>query len=488
MMDKNSLPYLHSLQEILASVTNTVEENADATMRLDLAKRLLDLMIVQRALEPSLQKDCIAKLSNKLAEVEELLPLTKANEILLEELRIISDPEARVNFGRFLELMANIQRELLIQNTVRSQVLCKSLLNIESDYCLKRSAAIEAENNLIPTAGEISSARNARKFNIEDMLNFIHERFPEESDAMITNTSFIAGGYSKFTMDISLTNTSSLPLNLILRGDADGAFGGMSVVDEYSLIESVYASGVCAPKPFALDSSDKVFGSPFILMEKMPGECLGHMYNIPDMHSVPLVTDIAEKLAAVHHIPLKKLGSDINGANSRSSDMALEWITASEAAWKATTLPSTAFTMAFEWLRCHADLYDSSPRALVHGDYGLNNLLIEGDRVTGILDWEHAHIGNPAYDLGYFHPMAAALASWPSFLDAYANTGVHMPDEKQIDFSILLGATRVGVMLCQVMSAFTSDQETGIAATTGIAGDYYDVAVLRISNALEKVL
>ena len=69
MMDKNSLPYLHSLQQILASVTNTVEENADATMRLDLAKRLLDLMIVQRALEPSLQKDCIAKLSNKLAEV-----------------------------------------------------------------------------------------------------------------------------------------------------------------------------------------------------------------------------------------------------------------------------------------------------------------------------------------------------------------------------------------------------------------------------------
>ena len=43
-------------------------------------------------------------------------------------------------------------------------------------------------------------------------------------------------------------------------------------------------------------------------------------------------------------------------------------------------------------------------------------------------------------------------------------------------------------MLCQVMSAFNSDQETGIAATTGIAGDYYDVAVLRISNALEKVL
>ena len=488
MMDKNSLPYLHSLQQILASVINTVEENADATMRLDLAKRLLDLMIVQRGLEPSLQKDCIAKLANKLAEVEKLLPVSNANEILLEDLRIICEPEARVNFDRFLELVANVQQELLIQNTLGSQALCKSLLGIEADYCLQRSAALEAENNLTPTAIDTSAARNARRFNTEDMLHFIHERFPEETDATITNTSFIAGGYSKFTMDITLANTTSLPSNIILRGDADGAFGGMSVVDEYSLIESVYSSGVSAPKPFALDSSDKVFGSPFILMQKMPGECLGHMYNIPDLQSVSLVSDIAVKLAAVHDIPLKKLGPEINGANSRSSDMALKWITASEAAWKATNLPSTAFTMAFEWLRCHANLYDSSPRALVHGDYGLNNLLIEDDRVTGILDWEHAHIGNPAYDLGYFHPMAAALASWPSFLDAYANTGIHMPDEKQIDYSILLGATRVGVMLCQVMSAFNSDQETGIAATTGIAGDYYDVAVLRISNALEKVL
>jgi len=488
MMDKNSLPYFHSLQEILASVSNAVEENADATMRLDLAKRLLDLMLVQKVLAPSLQKKCIAKIPNILPEIQELLSVSKANEILLEELRVICEPEAMVNFDRFLELMTHVQRELLTQNTARSLVLCKSLLSIEADYCLQLSTAIETENNFIPVISDTSAARNARTFNIEDMLDFIHERFPQETDAVITDTSFIAGGYSKFTMDITLTNTKSLPSNIILRGDADGAFGGMSVVDEYSLIGSVYASGVCAPEPLALDRSDKVFGSPFILMEKMPGECLGHMYNIPDLRSVPLVTDIAVKLAAVHHIPLIKLGAETNGANSLSSDMALEWITGSETAWNESNLPSTVFATAFEWLRSHVDLYDDSPRALVHGDYGLNNLLIEGDRVTGILDWEHAHIGNPAYDLGYFHPMAAALASWPVFLDAYANTGVHMPDEKQIDYSILLGATRVGVMLCQVMSAFISDQETGIAATTGIAGDYYDVAVLRISNALEKVL
>jgi hypothetical protein len=63
-----------------------------------------------------------------------------------------------------------------------------------------------------------------------------------------------------------------------------------------------------------------------------------------------------------------------------------------------------------------------------------------------------------------------------------------MPDEDQINYSILLGATRVGVMVCQVRSAFLNNQETGIAASIGVAGDYYDIAVIRISNALEKVL
>ena len=63
-----------------------------------------------------------------------------------------------------------------------------------------------------------------------------------------------------------------------------------------------------------------------------------------------------------------------------------------------------------------------------------------------------------------------------------------MPDEDQINYSILFAATRVGVMTCQVRNAFLMNQETGIAASIGIAGDYYDVAVIRISNALEKIL
>lgn len=51
------------------------------------------------------------------------------------------------------------------------------------------------------------------------------------------------------------------------------------------------------------------------------------------------------------------------------------------------------------------DIYDvlvdrcPSDRHLVHGDWGANNLLVAGGRVTGLLDWEAAAIGDPLYDV-----------------------------------------------------------------------------------------
>jgi len=51
-------------------------------------------------------------------------------------------------------------------------------------------------------------------------------------------------------------------------------------------------------------------------------------------------------------------------------------------------------------------LYGSEPKesekkSLVHGDYRNGNFLFLEDRITGILDWEMAHIGEPLEDLAW---------------------------------------------------------------------------------------
>lgn len=45
------------------------------------------------------------------------------------------------------------------------------------------------------------------------------------------------------------------------------------------------------------------------------------------------------------------------------------------------------------------------PRGLVHGDLGGANLIVDGAQVTGVIDWDRALIGDPAYD-------AANLLFW----------------------------------------------------------------------------
>ena len=60
------------------------------------------------------------------------------------------------------------------------------------------------------------------------------------------------------------------------------------------------------------------------------------------------------------------------------------------------------FEAAFRWLEDHMPTYDPArPPALVHGDFRLGNLIVTPDGVSAVLDWEMAHIGDPADDLGW---------------------------------------------------------------------------------------
>jgi aminoglycoside phosphotransferase (APT) family kinase protein len=68
--------------------------------------------------------------------------------------------------------------------------------------------------------------------------------------------------------------------------------------------------------------------------------------------------------------------------------------------------PQPVFEFAISWLKRHL------PRpperlVLVHGDYRTGNFLYDQTGITGILDWEMAHAGDPIEDLGW-----VVMKSW----------------------------------------------------------------------------
>jgi hygromycin-B 4-O-kinase len=66
-------------------------------------------------------------------------------------------------------------------------------------------------------------------------------------------------------------------------------------------------------------------------------------------------------------------------------------------------------------LELYRSLIESCPeeRRLVHGDFGSNNVIVDGGRVTAVLDWDHAMYGDPLFDVG-------TARFWATWLDCMA--------------------------------------------------------------------
>ena len=421
-----------------------------------------------------------------LTDVEKIAPGDPATESLREAKAIgeSADPAA---FERMLSRMGEVHRALLALGTPAASKVCKAIGAAEAAYHQGLLAALGAQGASADSK-TTATARNVRDIDNVALRDFLRQTFAAETDLDIAQSGFISGGFSKFTASITLAGVKSLPTQIVLRGDAGATFGGSSVIDEYRTIKLMHEHGVCVPKPLALEASGKVFGSPFLLVEKKPGVVIGHMYDLPKTKDKATRRDVATQLAAIHRVPLSAVGNLIAGADTTSSAKALAWIDEGVNNWQPLNMPSPVFETAWDWLRRNVGINDKAPRGVVHGDCGLINVLIYDGKVSTILDWEFAHIGNPAYDLGYFYFMAEALYSWDEFLDAYGAAGAPVPDAAQLDYNILLATARLGVMTCQVSHLFTSGTQPGVAAAGVVGGAYYEETIRRLAFALDRVL
>jgi aminoglycoside phosphotransferase (APT) family kinase protein len=454
---------------------------------LRIARHLADFMLLTQQDEPEIRSGYIHHVKALLAGLEVSQSDDKVISTLTRNIDQLSVEVTDEEFHLFQSWVAQLQGLLVEIADERIGYICKELARLENQYAStlrSRTASLWAGDPVEAQSGAV----NVKTVDEKALLAFIKTAYPEEDAIGIEKSEFISGGHSKFTLALSLTGTDILPAAMVLRGEASNRYGGAGVKDEYRLLKVLYEQGVEVPKPLALEESGQVFGAPFLLSAKARGGTIGHMFQLPETRDFALCSDVAQQLARIHRIPVAAFGDWIDNAAGKTSDKVHQWLSTGYRDLQACNLYSTVFETAFAWLRANAEVNDQCPRALVHGDYGLNNILIDDGRVTAILDWEFAHIGNPAYDLGYFYFMAESLGSWDHFLDAYQSEGTPLPDVEQLNYNILFAATRLGVMTGQSDFAVTTGQVKGAQASRGIALQYFNDSINRIYGALEKVL
>jgi aminoglycoside phosphotransferase (APT) family kinase protein len=175
------------------------------------------------------------------------------------------------------------------------------------------------------------------------------------------------------------------------------------VLREARVLRALGESDVPVPGVLAICTDESLLGVPFYVMEYLDGEVLTDA-TPPALATEECRRAIAElivaALAALHSIdtttgPLSDLGKPAGYLERQLRRFKLLW-----EAGRTRELPALEHVTA--WLE--ANLPDSGPPAVVHGDYRLGNMILASGapvRLLGIVDWEMATLGDPLADLGY---------------------------------------------------------------------------------------
>jgi len=179
---------------------------------------------------------------------------------------------------------------------------------------------------------------------------------------------------------------------------------------EFRVLSALATTDVPVPRPVVLCEDLSVIGAPFYLMERRRGTVIRDA--IPpeigdDLDKRRQASEAAvDTLAALHAVDWQAVGLQDFGRPAGYLERQLRrWAEQWE---RAKTRPVPALDGVLEWLRQHLPV---SPRSsIVHGDYKLDNLMLDAarpTRIVAILDWEMCTVGDPLIDLGLL------LCYWP---------------------------------------------------------------------------
>jgi len=160
---------------------------------------------------------------------------------------------------------------------------------------------------------------------------------------------------------------------------------------EAAIIRAAHACGVTAPEVIAEMEAEDGLGSGFV-MRALPGT--------PDPRAIlameqpsQILNQAARDLARIHAIKPDAIPSDVPRLDYTDGVAGLR------AQFEEAGGDRPIIALGLKWLA--DNLPDPVDPVLNHGDFRLGNILAEDSRLTGVLDWELAHFGDPHEDLAF---------------------------------------------------------------------------------------
>ncbi len=323
----------------------------------------------------------------------------------------------------------------------------------------------------------------------EELGERLYERL--EVPVEVEHVALIPGGTSKeaWTADVG---TPEGKLELIVLRKTGGAIysGALSLEQECRVQQAAYESGIRVPEPYGY--FEDFAGREAFVMERLEGEDNGSRVVQDAQFAATreaLPRRLAEELARIHAIPLERLPS-LPGA--RTEPAAPHAVESLEKELDLLDESHPAVEYGLSWLREHPPR--SHGIVLNHGDFRVGNLLLDEEGLVGVLDWDLAHLGDPAEDLawalvrawrfGVDHLRLGGIGEVEPYLERYnALTGRGISPEDLFYWEVL-GNVKWVIGALNHARRHLSDQERNVGLAT--AGRLAAQAEYEVLHLIER--
>jgi len=257
--------------------------------------------------------------------------------------------------------------------------------------------------------------------------------------AHVSGLARLSGGASRETWRFEADGSP-----LILQRQRDGAVRPMTT--EVAVLRAAHEGGVAVPEVVVDGGASTALGNPFMVVRAVEGETIARKILRDDEFSAArarLTADIGTAMARLHSLPPQSAPGLVEQDEVATYRRVLDDLGE----------PHPVFEVAFRWLEANRPA--STERAIVHGDFRLGNVMVDGNGLVAVLDWELAHVGDPMEDLGWVCVKAwrfgggnpvAGLGTYDELFDAYEAAGRPRPDIDVVRWWEVLGTLKWGIM------------------------------------------
>lgn len=185
---------------------------------------------------------------------------------------------------------------------------------------------------------------------------------------------------------------------------------------EWALISALGPTPVPVPKAYAFCEDPEITGAWFYVMGHVDGHPLYSADDtnryVPESERRTMAASFIDTLADLHDIDPDSVGlGELGRKEGYVSRQLMTWYRSWQASIEPAGFDDTRAHKLYQYLL--ANIPEQGPARIVHGDYGLHNVLIgSGCKVAAVLDWELSTLGDPLADVAY------SLNQWPDPNDA----------------------------------------------------------------------